>query len=77
MQILEGLNSRGNPPDTSVVIQRKDAIRTALDEAGANDVVAITGKGPEKYLHIGSDFIPYSDKQAVLEWTAEKGLTWK
>lgn len=77
MQILEGVTSGGNPPETSVVIQRKDAIRTALDEAGAGDVVAITGKGPEKYLHIGSDFIPYSDKQAVLEWTVEKGLTWK
>jgi len=77
MQILEGVNSRENPPETSLVIQRKDAVRTALDEAGAGDVVAITGKGPEKYLHIGSDFIPYSDKQTVLEWTAEKGLTWK
>jgi UDP-N-acetylmuramoyl-L-alanyl-D-glutamate--2,6-diaminopimelate ligase len=76
-QIFEGISASEKKPETEIIIDRKSAIRKALDWARDGDVVAVTGKGPEKYLIIGNQTIPYSDRETVLDWAQERGLTWK
>jgi len=51
-----------------IILDRKEAIATALSIAGPEDVLVISGKGPEKFLTIKDQKIPYSDADAVEEW---------
>ncbi len=44
---------------------RRDAIRFALRESNAGDVVVISGKGAENYLDIGGVKYPYNDTDTV------------
>lgn len=74
-QILEGVHFEGKPVDVRIILDRKKAVRTALDEARRGDVVVLSGKGPEKYLVIGGDKIPYSDRGEVLSWAHDRGVT--
>ena len=76
-QIEKGVLSSGKPVEYSVILHRESAVRAALDSAKESDVVLLSGKGPEKYLHIGSEKIPYSDGEAVRKWAIERGLSWK
>jgi len=47
------------------VLDRQDAIKMALEMAGKDDVVLITGKGGEVVMAVGAELIPYSDKEVV------------
>ncbi len=76
-QIMEGVRASEKTPDARIILDRKEAVRTALDEAGDDDIVVITGKGPERFISIGGRTIPYSDRETVLEWARERGLTWR
>lgn len=76
-QIFEGIRASDRKPESEIVLDRKAAIRRALDGSRTGDVVAVTGKGPEKYLIIGNQTIPYSDRETVLDWVKERGLTWE
>ena len=51
-----------------VILDRKEAIFTALSIAGSGDVLVISGKGPEKFLTVKDQKIPYSDAETVNEW---------
>ncbi|MDR1740561.1 MAG: UDP-N-acetylmuramoyl-L-alanyl-D-glutamate--2,6-diaminopimelate ligase [Synergistaceae bacterium] len=62
--IVEGI---GTAPH-KVILNRKEAVFTALDIAGPGDVVVLSGKGPEKFLLVGDKKIPYSDAETVEEW---------
>jgi UDP-N-acetylmuramoyl-L-alanyl-D-glutamate--2,6-diaminopimelate ligase len=48
-----------------VLHDRASAIRTAIDAAGAGDVVLIAGKGHESYQLIGDRRLPFSDLDAT------------
>ncbi|MGI6252620.1 MAG: UDP-N-acetylmuramoyl-L-alanyl-D-glutamate--2,6-diaminopimelate ligase [Aminivibrio sp.] len=74
--IMAGVRGSGRNPDARIILDRKAAVWTALDEAKEGDMVAITGKGPEKNILMGNRSIPYSDREAVLEWARERDLTW-
>jgi UDP-N-acetylmuramoyl-L-alanyl-D-glutamate--2,6-diaminopimelate ligase len=54
-----------------VVVDRKQAIETAIKHAQANDVILIAGKGHEDYQEIAGVKHPFSDqlvaKQALNE----------
>ena len=50
---------------TRVIHDRADAIRTAVAEAGAEDVVVIAGKGHETTQTYGKDVRPFSDRAFV------------
>ena len=54
------------------IINRKQAIATALDMARKNDVVLILGKGRDNYMAIGKARIPYSDIQCIEEYMKKK-----
>ena len=70
--IVQGIESRsrksGKKVKYRVILDRKEAIATALCIAGPEDVLVVSGKGPEKFLTIRDQKIPYSDAGAVEEW---------
>lgn len=47
--------------------ERRAAIRTALNEARAGDTVLLAGKGHETYQVIGTEKIPFDERQIVQE----------
>jgi len=49
----------------SAVPDRVQAIRTALSEARAGDVVLVAGKGHEDYQQVGDQRLAYSDRDTV------------
>jgi len=51
-----------------VIHDRAEAIRTAVQEAGANDVVVIAGKGHETTQTVGTEVRPFSDREFVAQW---------
>jgi len=48
-----------------VIRDRKQAIETAILEAGANDWIVVAGKGHEDYQEIAGVRYPFSDAEAV------------
>jgi UDP-N-acetylmuramoyl-L-alanyl-D-glutamate--2,6-diaminopimelate ligase len=48
-------------------VDRRAAIRRALDEAAANDVVLILGKGHERTQEIAGEFLPFDDREVARE----------
>ncbi|HZE84341.1 MAG TPA: cyanophycin synthetase, partial [Puia sp.] len=49
------------------IVDRKDAIRTAVSLAKPEDILLIAGKGHEKYQEIKGVKHPFDDKQVLLE----------
>lgn len=47
------------------IMDRREAIKKALQLAQAGDVVLITGKGAEENMKIGKEFIPWNDKRVT------------
>lgn len=47
------------------VVNRKEAIRTAVRIAGSGDVILIAGKGHEHYQEIHGERFPFNDKEIV------------
>lgn len=49
------------------ILDRREAIRKALEFAKAGDIIAVTGKGAEETMAIGNQRIAWNDKQVILE----------
>jgi len=61
-QIVAGMRE----PDAALVIaDRAEAIRHALAEAVAGDVVVVAGKGHEDYQIVGTETLAFSDRETV------------
>jgi UDP-N-acetylmuramoyl-L-alanyl-D-glutamate--2,6-diaminopimelate ligase len=65
--IEAGLNTAAKRKYISIT-DRREAIRTALNLAGPEDIVLIAGKGHEKYQEIKGVKHPFDDKQLLLEF---------
>jgi UDP-N-acetylmuramoyl-L-alanyl-D-glutamate--2,6-diaminopimelate ligase len=65
--IEAGLNTAAKRKYISIT-DRKEAIRTALNLAGPEDILLIAGKGHEKYQEIKGVKHPFDDKQILLEF---------
>ncbi|HEY9051063.1 MAG TPA: UDP-N-acetylmuramoyl-L-alanyl-D-glutamate--2,6-diaminopimelate ligase [Gammaproteobacteria bacterium] len=63
-QIVAGFK---NSESIKIIHDRKQAIKTAVIDAQAKDIVLIAGKGHEDYQIIGSNKFPFSDAQVVIE----------
>ena len=48
-----------------VIINRKQAIKTACRLANANDIVLVAGKGHEKYQEINGEKFPFDDLEEL------------
>jgi UDP-N-acetylmuramoyl-L-alanyl-D-glutamate--2,6-diaminopimelate ligase len=59
--------TRKSGAEIATIIDRHEAIRYAIDRAGAGDVVLIAGKGHEKYQEIGGRTQPFDDVQVARE----------
>ncbi|MBX7158158.1 MAG: UDP-N-acetylmuramoyl-L-alanyl-D-glutamate--2,6-diaminopimelate ligase [Verrucomicrobiae bacterium] len=60
--------------DFEIVVDREEAIRAALNEAGTEDIVLIAGKGHETYQEIEGVRYPFHDRevaQKILEEACE------
>ena len=66
MDMEVGLNTAAKRKYTKIT-DRKEAIRTAINLAGPDDILLIAGKGHEKYQEIKGVKHPFDDKQILLE----------
>ena len=55
------------------IVDRKEAIKTAISLAKPGDIVLIAGKGHEKYQEIKGVKYPFDDKEVVRELFEELG----
>jgi UDP-N-acetylmuramoyl-L-alanyl-D-glutamate--2,6-diaminopimelate ligase len=60
-----GLQSVGKP--YLKIVDRREAIHRAIEEARAGDIVVIAGKGHENYQIIGSEKRHFDDREVALE----------
>lgn len=60
--------ARGIEKNYDIIIDRREAIKEAIKEAKANDVIMLTGKGTDPYLmEAGGKKTPWSDAKIVEE----------
>ncbi len=57
-----------------IIRDRRTAIATAINEAGAKDIVLVAGKGHEDYQQIGDQRRPYSDRRTVRSLLEAQGV---
>ena len=62
----EGLDSAGRRKSL-IIADRKEAIKTAVTLANAEDIILVAGKGHEKYQDINGIKYPFDDKQVLRE----------
>ncbi len=55
-------------PDMSIIFNRREAIKTAIEQARAGDMVLIAGKGHETTQQIGDSFEPFDDAEIAREY---------
>lgn len=70
-RIATGVRAGGKEP--TLVPDRGEAIRRALGEARAGDLVLITGKGHEQTMCFGTEERPWNDREAASEALAALG----
>lgn len=59
------------------ILNRQEAVGTALSMARPGDMVVISGKGPEHYILLQDKRIPYNDSETIKEWGMKQGLRWQ
>jgi UDP-N-acetylmuramoyl-L-alanyl-D-glutamate--2,6-diaminopimelate ligase len=66
---------KGMPDKTKycIIVQRREAIRKAIETAQEGDVIVIAGKGHEDYQIIGDKVIHFDDKEVAGEILSELG----
>ncbi len=69
-EILAGITQRQK---TLTILNRREAIRTALDILPRHGVLLIAGKGHEDYQEIRGVKYPFDDRAEVRQYLAEKG----
>ena len=62
-----------NPEGTQILLDRREAIRRALEEARPGDVVVVAGKGHERVQHLPDGDVPFHDASVVRELLEELG----
>jgi UDP-N-acetylmuramoyl-L-alanyl-D-glutamate--2,6-diaminopimelate ligase len=74
-EIMRGIPAGGQgsrTPDVRTVVDRREAIERAVEQAGPGDVVLIAGKGHEKYQQIGDRVLPFDDGAIAREALARR-----
>lgn len=66
---VEIINQVAGDTSAQKILDRKEAIKKAIELAGPNDVVIITGKGSEPWMCLEKGKkIPWSDRQMVIDF---------
>ena len=50
-----------------MILDRREAIKKAIELAMHGDIIALTGKGCEEVMAVGGGFIPWDDRKVVRE----------
>ena len=74
-QISAGARASGGPAALLVIEDRRAAIRAAIRESGAGDLVLIAGKGHEDSQIVGQKTRPFSDREEARLALEEVGCT--
>ena len=69
-EMLRGLQGGSTP--YRVIVNRRKAIRWALDHSQAGDLLILAGKGHESVQVVGHRALPLDEKQLVEEWAAHQ-----
>lgn len=74
-QIADQVMAGADPSDTTVMLDRREAIRRALEQAGRGDVVVVAGKGHERVQHLPTGDVDFHDATVVTELLRERPAT--
>ncbi|PJA87079.1 MAG: UDP-N-acetylmuramoyl-L-alanyl-D-glutamate--2,6-diaminopimelate ligase [Candidatus Moranbacteria bacterium CG_4_9_14_3_um_filter_42_9] len=66
-EISEGIQDRIEGKNFWKILDRRKAIKKALQLAESGDFVIVTGKGAEETMAIGKERIPWNDKKVIQE----------
>ncbi len=66
-EILEGIKSFDDKVNYRTFVDREEAIENAIKISGSGDLVLLTGKGHERAQIIGTEAIPFNEKEIVLK----------
>lgn len=69
--IADEVMAGADPSDTTIVLDRREAIRQALAQAGPSDVVVVAGKGHERVQHLPDGDVDFHDPTVVTELLAQ------
>jgi len=65
--MLKGIDPK-DQPDVLVIVNRKEAIKTACKMALPGDILLVAGKGHENYQEIKGVKYPFDDKSILKEY---------
>lgn len=73
--IIDGLEEGAKRQNNAYerITDRREAIYKGLSMLKEGDIFAIVGKGPETYMEIMGEKLPFLDKQVVFEWCKKEG----
>ena len=69
--IADEVMAGADPSNTTIVLDRRDAIRQALTQARPGDIVVVAGKGHERVQHLPGGDVDFHDTTVVTELLAE------
>jgi UDP-N-acetylmuramoyl-L-alanyl-D-glutamate--2,6-diaminopimelate ligase len=70
-EIRRGING-GKKPESTFIVDRREAIAHALSLAGSGDIVVIAGKGHETYQVVRDRTLPFDDREVAKELLRER-----
>jgi len=66
-EVASGIKNKKEGENFWKIMDRREAIKKALQIAKPHDTVLVTGKGAEETMMIGTKMIPWNDKKVILE----------
>jgi len=66
-EVLSGIKNKKLGESLFRIMDRREAIKKALQIARPGDIFVITGKGAEEVMAIGKQRIPWNEKKVILE----------
>jgi len=69
--ILKGLKGKKN---IYTIVDRRKAIKQAIENLKEDEVLLILGKGDESYQEIAGKKYPFDDRKVVKEFLSQKAL---
>ena len=69
--IADEVMAGADPSNTTIVLDRRDAISQALTQARPGDIVVVAGKGHERVQHLPGGDVDFHDTTVVTELLAE------
>lgn len=66
-EVASGVKNKKEGENFFKIMDRRDAIKKALQIAEPGDIILVTGKGAEETMMINGKMIPWNDKKIILE----------